>query len=69
MPMQIVTTEAASIIPDKRPGEGWPKKGGIVFNKVQMRYRDNLPLTLKGISFTVIPQEKVGIVGRTGSGG
>ena len=33
-----------------------------------MRYRDNLPLALKGIGFTVKAQEKVGIVGRSGSG-
>ncbi|XP_072254092.1 ATP-binding cassette sub-family C member 5-like [Pyxicephalus adspersus] len=33
-----------------------------------MRYRDKLPLVLKNISFSIKPQEKIGIVGRTGSG-
>ena len=33
-----------------------------------MKYRDNLPLALKSVSFDVLPQEKVGIVGRSGSG-
>lgn len=33
-----------------------------------MRYRPELPLVLKNITFDVLPEEKVGVVGRTGSG-
>lgn len=33
-----------------------------------MRYQPNLPLILHGISFELKGKEKVGIVGRTGSG-
>lgn len=33
-----------------------------------MRYRDNLPLALKGLKFSIKAKEKVGIVGRSGSG-
>jgi len=35
---------------------------------VELAYRVGLPVVLKGISFEVKPGEKVGIVGRTGSG-
>lgn len=33
-----------------------------------MRYRDDTELVLKAVNFTVYPGEKIGIVGRTGSG-
>lgn len=35
---------------------------------VDMRYQENLPLVLNKISCSIRPKEKVGIVGRTGSG-
>ncbi|ORY72006.1 P-loop containing nucleoside triphosphate hydrolase protein [Pseudomassariella vexata] len=46
----------------------WPEKGEIVFDNVQMRYRANLPLVLKGMSMHVKGGERIGIVGRTGAG-
>ncbi|XP_012709178.2 multidrug resistance-associated protein 5 [Fundulus heteroclitus] len=50
------------------PAPSWPQQGEISFQDVSMRYRDHLPLVLKNLSFTVLPEETVGIVGRTGSG-
>lgn len=35
---------------------------------MQVRYRPNAPLVLHGISFTIEGGQKIGIVGRTGSG-
>lgn len=46
----------------------WPEKGEIVFDDVQMRYRDGLPLVLKGLSMHVRAGERIGVVGRTGAG-
>lgn len=46
----------------------WPEKGEIVFNEVQMRYREGLPLVLQGMTMKVAPGERIGIVGRTGAG-
>ena len=48
--------------------DSWPEKGEIVFDKVQMRYREGLPLVLQDLSMTVAGGERIGIVGRTGAG-
>ena len=53
---------------DPKPREGWPSTGKISLKNVKVRYRDGLPLVLKGVDFEVQPKSKIGIVGRTGSG-
>ncbi|KAF3838661.1 hypothetical protein F7725_010429 [Dissostichus mawsoni] len=50
------------------PAPSWPQQGNITFQDVEMRYREDLPLVLKNLSFTLGPEETIGIVGRTGSG-
>ncbi|CAH6718182.1 oligomycin resistance ATP-dependent permease Yor1p [[Candida] jaroonii] len=62
-----IPQEAAYRINETRPNN-WPSRGNIEFHNVKMRYRSNLPLTLKDISFSVKGGEKIGIVGRTGAG-
>jgi ABC-type multidrug transport system fused ATPase/permease subunit len=49
-------------------GDVWPTAGKIVFNSINLRYRENLPLVLDRCTFTVQAREKIGIVGRTGAG-
>ncbi|MED6195162.1 Canalicular multispecific organic anion transporter 1 [Stylosanthes scabra] len=61
-------TEAPRIIETNRPPPGWPTSGLLEFENVVLRYRPELPPVLHGLSFTVLPTEKVGIVGRTGAG-
>ncbi|RVW98547.1 ABC transporter C family member 2 [Vitis vinifera] len=46
----------------------WPSSGSIKFEDVVLRYRPELPPVLHGLSFTISPSDKVGIVGRTGAG-
>lgn len=50
------------------PAPSWPQQGKITFQDVELRYHEDLPLVLKNLSFTVLPAETIGIVGRTGSG-
>ncbi|GLT68257.1 hypothetical protein SLA2020_405060 [Shorea laevis] len=61
-------SEAPTIIESNRPPPGWPSSGSITFEDVVLRYRPELPPVLHGLSFTVPPSEKLGIVGRTGAG-
>ncbi len=50
------------------PEPSWPSSGRLDFDNVQMRYADELPMVLKGVSFSVAGGERVGVVGRTGAG-
>ncbi|KAL8280039.1 hypothetical protein RQP46_007620 [Phenoliferia psychrophenolica] len=51
------------------PPAVWPSRdGSIEVEELSVRYADDLPLALNEVSFIVNPREKVGIVGRTGSG-
>ncbi|GFH22354.1 ABC transporter, multidrug resistance associated protein, partial [Haematococcus lacustris] len=49
-------------------GEAWPSAGAITVKELTMRYRPEMPLVLRGVSFQVAAGQKVGLVGRTGSG-
>lgn len=51
--------------PKKSP---WPSKGIFKIKNISYRYRDELPLVLKKISFDIDSNAKIGVVGRTGSG-
>lgn len=66
---QCLESEAPRRSPEAAaPAPSWPQQGRITFQDVEMRYRDDLPLVLKDLSFTILPEETIGIVGRTGSG-
>ncbi|EGT35163.1 hypothetical protein CAEBREN_19130 [Caenorhabditis brenneri] len=46
----------------------WPQQGEIIIKNLSLRYRSELDLVLRGISLTINPGKKIGIVGRTGAG-
>ncbi|XP_023646215.1 ATP-binding cassette sub-family C member 12 isoform X1 [Paramormyrops kingsleyae] len=60
--------EAPRKIEDAKIPSGWPQKGAITFRSYQMRYRENTPIVLNNLNMSIAPNEKIGIVGRTGSG-
>ncbi|MCJ8747229.1 hypothetical protein PDJAM_G00151060 [Pangasius djambal] len=70
--MQEYITGCVSEAPRKVKGinipSGWPQEGAITFKNYSMKYRENTPIVLDQLDFTIKPQEKLGIVGRTGSG-
>uniref|UniRef100_A0A6Q2ZBV3 ATP-binding cassette, sub-family C (CFTR/MRP), member 12 n=1 Tax=Esox lucius TaxID=8010 RepID=A0A6Q2ZBV3_ESOLU len=61
-------SEAPRRVKDAHIPEGWPRSGAITFKDYTMRYRDNTPIVLNGLQLNIQPKEKLGIVGRTGSG-
>lgn len=55
---------------DDRPpvNSPWPSEGNYTITDVSYKYRPELPLVLKKVSFDIRSKEKIGVVGRTGSG-
>jgi ATP-binding cassette subfamily C (CFTR/MRP) protein 1 len=61
-------SEAAWKIEEHLPSPNWPTHGDIDIKDLKVRYRPNTPLILKGINISISGGEKIGVVGRTGSG-
>ncbi|XP_037120770.1 multidrug resistance-associated protein 4-like isoform X2 [Syngnathus acus] len=51
-----------------RPPLDWPSRGQVTFDRVHLSYSVDSPLILKDINAIFCPNEKVGVVGRTGAG-
>ncbi|XP_038618795.1 multidrug resistance-associated protein 6 isoform X2 [Tachyglossus aculeatus] len=62
-PKEAPWTVASSPLP-----KTWPDEGRIEFQNYGLRYRAGLALALRDVTVTILPREKVGIVGRTGAG-
>ena len=56
-----IAHEKPRLIPSRDPGPQWPSEGRIVFEDVQMKYRDNLEPALQRLSTEVAGGSKVGV--------
>lgn len=63
-----IPSEAPQIVSDCRPPISWPAQGSVSFVNYSTRYRPGLDLALRNINLDIRPQEKIGVVGRTGAG-
>ncbi|OMP07339.1 hypothetical protein COLO4_07417 [Corchorus olitorius] len=63
-----IPSEAPEVIEENRPPSNWPAVGKVDICDLKIRYRPDAPLVLRGISCTFQGGQKIGIVGRTGSG-
>ncbi|KAL0928634.1 hypothetical protein M5K25_000541 [Dendrobium thyrsiflorum] len=64
----VLPPEAPWRIEGCLPSPNWPTDGEISLIDLKVRYRPNTPLVLNSITFNIHAGEKIGVVGRTGSG-
>jgi ABC-type multidrug transport system fused ATPase/permease subunit len=50
------------------PPAAWPSEGRLEVNDLVVGYASDLPPVLKGLTFSVARNERIGVVGRTGAG-
>jgi ATP-binding cassette, subfamily C (CFTR/MRP), member 1 len=60
---KCMTTDPNNVV-----ANDWPEYGQLEFQNVCLRYRENLPLALNGLSFVIPAGKKCGIVGRSDAG-
>lgn len=76
LPLLLAREDDADKDPDEKNGKvfvktekpDWITAGSILFQKVVLKYKPELPPALNNVSFRIQGGQKVGIVGRTGCG-
>ncbi|GJX96190.1 ABC transporter C family member 14-like protein [Tanacetum coccineum] len=63
-----IPSEAEWVKKDNPPPSNWPSHGNVELKDLQVRYRPNTPLVIKGITLSIKGGDKIGVVGRTGGG-
>ena len=66
----IIKGENSSIMENDENliNKNWPEEGKITFINYSVKYRPNTEIVLKNLNIKINPKEKIGVVGRTGSG-
>ncbi|KAL7939657.1 P-loop containing nucleoside triphosphate hydrolase protein [Trichoderma chlorosporum] len=52
----------------EKASAAWPASGDIEVKDLEIGYAEDLPAVLKGVSFNIKNNERVGVIGRTGAG-
>merc|ERR1712232_1222065 len=65
---ELPSEKAMKTPKELQPSPEWPQNGSLEFRNVSLRYRDELPLALNNLSFSIPAGKTCGIVGRTGAG-
>ena len=63
-----IPSEKAKIKKEDKNLENWPENGKIEFVNYSVKYRPDTEIVLSNLNFLIKPGNKIGIVGRTGSG-
>lgn len=65
--IEYTNLEKEDNVPDERSNLGkWPTDGRIKFKDYSTKYRPHLDFVLNNVNFEIKPQQKIGVVGRTG---
>uniref|UniRef100_A0A3Q3MIA8 ABC transporter domain-containing protein n=1 Tax=Labrus bergylta TaxID=56723 RepID=A0A3Q3MIA8_9LABR len=66
--LEYIQSETSGQLHVDQASEDWPQHGAITFLDYKMRYRKNSPVVLNELQLHIRAGEKLGIVGRAGSG-
>ncbi|KAI8830678.1 P-loop containing nucleoside triphosphate hydrolase protein [Chytridium lagenaria] len=64
----VAVEQAPRELPSDPSTESWPNGGAITVTNLSVKYASNADPVLKNVNLDIAPGEKIGIVGRTGSG-
>lgn len=64
----MVIDQEPPSVPERTPPASWPTSGEVILHDLSAKYSDDGPEVLHGLNVHIKSGERIGIVGRTGSG-